>query len=892
MILDTALSKKNKATVKYIYVDQYSGIRNHQLSEEIYAFTGLEKLYLSGDFTILSSKIANLQHLQELTIRSNILKELPEEIGLLKNLVHLSIHGKELTELPKSISKLKNLNKLHLSDCSKIKILPESLSQLPRLENISIYGGNTTDLSVFNNGFDALKELVIAKIPLDNQMVSPIFKLKNLVHLSITKSQLTVLAPELLHLKHLVRLVLKENKLKEIPDFIQQLSALKILDFEANQVIDFPDFLSKMLPFQRIGWKDNLFGKYDKALLQFPIEVTNPYDKVGAASKYRSFITQVKAQNFSPKALELFFKIQSNHPLEKGRFKRADFIEMLSFKNQNFRKTVIFQLLDYEKEDFDLETLNSDAALFVLGKTILTKREIRRILEGKGINYQTKVNSSTTHLLVGSIGLKDYKLLANPIYTLISQQTFQHYANTLTKPYLLEEENKDNLVQISSLLLSTNSENQNLGLELLKGGGTPKELLTELFVIFKLSEDKTVAAKAKELLTANAPTEILEKLKLRINLRIIKEAHQTKNKLEQLTEGTPLEVWRIAQYAYQYKPEIWAPVIPLGLKGAPKKIATSFLLNAVQQQLIRETYTIEPNLLPYIHLLYESCSFLKEIKFDRVAKGIDGIAALSQLKHLTFYFVKNAHFPKDLHLVPNLESIHFTGTTTKDWSFVLNQLAHISSLKRLSLWSSMEVGLHPAISKIQSLEHFACYNVPLQKESIEILAKLPHLKNLDLSSTSANLDESYLSLKNVQRLSFHNAIHYTVTPKLAALKKLKSLTLKGAPILPDNMPAIPHLEELYIKIDYSAPSVRYEQIKNLRNLKRLTILGNAENLETMLPHFSKLEHLELYYNQIELNDLIEALKQLPALKTFHRYLPNDELALLEKALPYLEVNVS
>jgi Leucine-rich repeat (LRR) protein len=892
MLLKTALAKKNKASIKYISVDQYSDIRNHQLSEEVYGFTALEKLHLSGDFTFLSSKIANLQNLQHLSIRSNILKELPEEIGLLKNLTYLSIRGEELSTLPQSLSKLKNLRSLDLSDLPKITAIPNSLSQLPNLEQISIYWGNTTDLNAFNNGFDPLKKLIILKSSLDKQATLPIFKLKNLTYLNISKSQLAILPPEILHLKKLKTLILKENQLKEIPAFIAKLSNLTILDFEENQVTEFPAFLSKMHSFQRIGWINNAFGKYDKALLQFPIEVTNPYDKVGDVSKYRSFITQVKSQNFSPSALALFFKIQSNRPLEKGLFKRADFIEILSFEGQNFRTTVIHQLLDYEKESFETNALGTHSSLFVLGKTTLTKSEIRSILKEKGTSYQTKVNQDTTHLLVGTAGFKNYELLANPAYTLISQQAFQHYANAITKPYLLEEENKDNLTQISSLLLSTNIENQNLGLELLKGGGTPKELLTELFIIFKLSEDKKIASIAKQLLTANAPTEILEKLKLRINLRIIKDAYSTKNKLEELTEGTQLDVWKIAQYLYQYQPYIWAPKMHLGLKNAPKRIAMSFLLNVVQQQLQLKVYTVEPTLLPYINLLYESCSFLKEIKFHRIVKNIDGISALNKLERLVFYFVEDASFPKDLHLISTLKSIEFTQTTTKDWSPLLEQLAQISSLKRFTLWSSMKTGLHPNISKLQSLEDFSCYNTPLEKESIEVLAKLPLLTGLDLSSTSANLDERYLLLKNIQRLSFHNAMPYTITPQISTLKKLKSLILKGIPILPDNMPAMPSLEELYIKTGYSAPPVRYEQIQNLTNLKRLTILGNVEDLQTMLPNFSKLEHLELYYNKIEFNDLLEALKQLPQLKIFHRYLSTEELATLQKALPNLEIKTS
>jgi len=895
MYLSTALSKSNKATVKDISIHSYrdGGIKNHQLSEAVYNFTALEKLYISGDFTPLSPKIAHLQSLQHLTIESNILKELPEEIGLLKNLVSLSIRGKERTQLPKSLCNLTKLKSLDIWRSPKITTLPHSLSQLPNLEHISIYWGNTTDLTAFNTGFKALKTFYISESPLDKQSVLPIFQLKQLEKLSITESRLSTIPIEILNLKKLNSLILTKNKLEIIPTFIEQLSTLEILNFEENQILEFPAFLSNKSSIQRIGWKKNLFGKYDKALLSFPIQVTNPYVKVGESSKYRSFIEQVKAQNFSSNALDLFFNIQSNHSLKKDLFKRADFIEILSFEDKTFRTTVINQLLHYEKAVFEDHPLNSDTALFVFGKPTLSKSEIRSILKEKGISYQTKIDSSTTHLLVGNSGIKDYSLLANSKYTLISQQAFQQYANAVTKPYLLEEENKDNLTHISSLLLSTNPENQSLGLELLKGGGTPKELLTELFTIFKFSEDKKVTAKAKKLLNANASTKVLEKLKLRINLRIVKDSYNTGNKLEELTEGSQLEVWKIAQYAYQYRPKIWAPQIPLGLKNAPKDIAISFLISAVQQQINAGVYTIEPNLLPYIDLLYQNCNFLKFIKFNRLAKNIDGISALTSLERITFYFIENAHFPNDLHLLPKLKSVDFTRTTTEDWSSVLKQLAQISTLKNFSLWSSMEAGLHPDLVKLQSLEYFSCYNVSLQKESTEILAQLPHLTRLDVSSSSPNLDERYLLLKNLQELRFHNATAYKVTPRIAELKKLSSLLLEGAVGLPSNTPLMPQLEELYIKTDYKAPyPIRTEQVKCFINLKRLTIRGNAEDLKTMLLHFPKLEYLELFHNKIELDDLMNVLKQLPQLKTFKRYLPAPELASLQNALPHLEIKIA
>lgn len=893
MYLRTALSK-NKATVKDISINNYrdGGIKNHQLSEEIYTFTALEKLYISGDFVSLSPKISNLQQLEHLSIESNLLTELPEEIGTLKNLRYLSIKGNVLSKLPESLSNLVHLKSLSIWRSPNITKLPASISQLPLLTSISIYWGNMTDLTALRHGFKALKEFYITENPLDDQTASPIWELEHLTKLTVTNSFLSNIPQKVLRLKQLQNLVLSNNRLKTIPDFLAQLPKLKVLNFENNQVEKFPVFLAQMPSIQHIGWKDNSFGKYDQALLLFPTNVTNPHTKTNASKQYEHFISRVRKQKFTPKAQKLFFDIQSQHPLKTGAFERSDFLEILSFEDKTFRSTVINQLLDYEKKRFDKNGLSSGDTLVALGKATLPKNEIRSILKENGVNYQTKIDAQTTHILVGNSGITDYSLLSDKEHTLVSQQAFQQYVNTIKKPYLLEQENKNSFDHLSGLLLSQNLENQSLGIELLQGGGTPKELLTELFIVFKFSEDKKIAAKAKKLLSANASKEILEKLKLRINLKIVKDYYKTENKLERLTEGTSLEVWKIAQYAYRYRPKVWAPKVPLGLKNAPKDIAINFLVEVVRA-MSSNSYTIEPNLLPHIQLLYQNCTFLKDIKFHRIAQNIDGISSLTQLEKITYYFVKDAHIPNDLYLLPNLKSIRLTQTYSKNWASLLTQLSQITTFKKLSIWHSMETGLHPDISKIQQLEHFVCNRTLLSTQSIAVLAQLPHLKYLNLDTTSEHLDDRYLALENLEALSFHNETIYQVTPRIAEFKYLKSLRLTGALVLPDTIPPMPQLESLFIKTSYHAPSpIQYTQLQNLTHLKKMTINGNVTNLKSMLPHFKHLEYLELSFNNIELQDLITALQQLPKLKKLKRYLSTQELLTLQKAHPHLEILIS
>jgi Leucine-rich repeat (LRR) protein len=65
---------------------------------------------------VLSSTISNARHLTSLVLRSNVLIELPEEIGQLENLKLLDCANNALNALPKSMMNLKNLMTINLSN--------------------------------------------------------------------------------------------------------------------------------------------------------------------------------------------------------------------------------------------------------------------------------------------------------------------------------------------------------------------------------------------------------------------------------------------------------------------------------------------------------------------------------------------------------------------------------------------------------------------------------------------------------------------------------------------------------------------------------------------------------------------------------------------------------
>ena len=86
---------------------------------------------------ILSYQIRLLTNLKYLSLSSNYIKEIPEDIGQLNNLQILNLDSNHLTKLPKGLCKLINLNELRLQH-NYITELPNEFGQLVNLNILDL----------------------------------------------------------------------------------------------------------------------------------------------------------------------------------------------------------------------------------------------------------------------------------------------------------------------------------------------------------------------------------------------------------------------------------------------------------------------------------------------------------------------------------------------------------------------------------------------------------------------------------------------------------------------------------------------------------------------------------------------------------------------------------
>jgi Leucine-rich repeat (LRR) protein len=893
MYLSTALDKK-KSLVKDIavYSDRDAAMINYELPAELYEFHNLEQLYLSCHFKNLSDKIAQLDKLTRLSLSSNRLTKLPKEIGQLSNLEHLSIQA-PIDQIPIEIGQLKKLKSLYISHTS-IKTLPPFLAQLSFLERLVISKNSSLkDISAIG----ACRQPTLTNLSINNELypkqLLPIFKVTSLTSLWINNNNLDELPTEINQLTSLQTLNLGNNQLKNLPEALLPLKQLTDIRFHLNQIEQFPTVLLQMPQLQKIIWTDNPLGTSCQEILQLPLSVINPYSNVVPRRKFEKFITTIKAQNFSSIQLDLFFNIQNTRPLPLATYQRHDFIRLTNFPDKTFVLSVVEKMLLYKQNYLEEQPLSKESSLCILGKVSLSKNNIKATLKKQGITYQTSINGKTTHVLVGT-SIKDYSILNTyPKTTLISEQIFQQYMNDWTDPYLLQKESVHSLQNIAALLLSQDTNNQALGIELLKGGGVPATLLTELFIVYKFCTDKKVAQKARNLVKRNASASLLDKLKLRIPLGSIKDSYLTNGKIQQLTEGTELIPWKIAQYAYRFNQSVWKNAAPLGLQDAPTAEAKSFLHQVVLDEAKRfdnmGRFTLRANWIPFSDLLFDPQHPIKELWVEKVSLS-NLVTQLKELRSIVLYGqTNNDQLPASLKKASMLETIYFFACEYQDWSSIMELVRPVSTLKTLRFSSSSLSNLPQNITTLTNITHIEL-STCCDAENLKKLAQIPQLRSLYCSNPSCDLDDAFLVLHNIQELNFErdNKSAYQVTPNIAQLKNLKALKLKGPAQIPDEINDLISLESLHIHFTYHRPQpLQAHQIDRLQNLHTLRINGELEGYEQVLPLFKKLEFLELYYGKYSNEVLLDLLGKIPSLKTFRRFLNPQDLALFQRKYPHI-----
>jgi Leucine-rich repeat (LRR) protein len=459
------------------------------------------------DYETVKAKILNYSNADALEITSRLeLQSLPSEIGQMKNLNRLVIYNcPEIEEIPEELSNVSELRSFFFVYC-RSKRLPQNLGLLKNLRKLSLKGNN------FNNKTDWAE---MAQLQL----------LESLELSYSLKNYKAELPGEIFNLTELKFLYLDNNLLKKLPSDIAKLKSLLMLDLGHNYFTEFPEILLLLPHLETLSINAAAINCMPEELFDMPalkelIITGRDPKRLPYVTAFEKFFRISKQRNFEHK-YNAFVIDLIKYP---NQICELDEKELVSLLDCGLDITVQNALTELKKRFapfFELNPLKSGGRIVMKGKTKDAKNRIKELLKSNDIETSVKITASTTHLVLGPDAAINQKDLAEfPKLCIITEEMLLNALQQKEIPFLLSErESKnDNLLQIRNLLESGHDANLFLAFELLRSGGIPTTLLTDLLIVYKETENPKVRKEVIVLIHKTGYYDFAEQVKKRLSL--------------------------------------------------------------------------------------------------------------------------------------------------------------------------------------------------------------------------------------------------------------------------------------------------------------------------------------------------------------------------------------
>ncbi|CAF3925674.1 unnamed protein product [Rotaria sordida] len=163
-----------------------------------------------------------------------IIESLSEDIGKLINLSTLTLTSNKLRCLPDQMKNLENLRHLDLSNNQLNQLNKDLFLKLNHLETLNLSNNLLEDLPPFS--------------PENNKKIAII---------NLSNNQLQTLPDFPQQLENLSQIDLSSNQFEHFPDTLLQLNSLKIIIMDSNQLTNIPSQLSQLHRLKEIRFKSN-----------------------------------------------------------------------------------------------------------------------------------------------------------------------------------------------------------------------------------------------------------------------------------------------------------------------------------------------------------------------------------------------------------------------------------------------------------------------------------------------------------------------------------------------------------------------------------------------------------------------------------------------------------
>jgi Leucine-rich repeat (LRR) protein len=402
--------------------------------------------------------------------------------------------------------------------------------------------------------------------------------------------------------------------------------------------------------------------------------------------------------------------------------------------------------------------LIKNRVLTIIGTIHSNKNDLKKSLKSAEISYTTTIDETLTHVLVGHrLKMEEFEQLSTVAEDIVrlTEPMFIQFQSGLSETFLTGDAvEAAQIQQVAELLLHEDEANIEIGLNLLKSGGVPPELISELFIIYRFSSNTKHSKFAQKLLKIHGSVALQELMpKLKKNWWSL----QYEDWLKQ-TELVPCKIY---QYAYLQEPGNHN-LLQKAIDSTPATAMTAFLYQAMAKWTLYgepESISIPAELDFETHkdLIYRQQS-LKSIYVDvrahhRIKTLPKGISQLVNLEKLT---IKTAlhEFPKEVQQLPALKYLDLNMLSIRELKDIFDSgfqnlqtlfmrqmrihelpfgIGNLAQLKYLDLQGGDIKALPPDFRQLKNLEELNL-NMNRFQTVPDVLFLMPQLKKLHISA--------------------------------------------------------------------------------------------------------------------------------------------------------------
>lgn len=514
----------------------------------------LERLVLlEMNWTALPSPLFQLPRLISLNASQNQLKDLDKSIGQAAQLEELILDGNALRALPSSIQRLSRLRKLSLRQ-NQLKRLPASMAKCQALQIVQLDDNQLRALPAKALLQWGQLEVLSASNNRIRQLPSEIAACSMLRKLHLAKNRLRQLPLSLAQLAWLASLDLSDNKLQQCPKVIpqckrlRQLSlagnrmkklgtwpatlALEELDLSRNQLADIHT-LNQLQQLQQLQLQSNKLANFDPGFWDFPklryLNAQRNAAKLDAASllgcprlvrldgllspsKKKAllhFLRLAREENWRREERVRFFPLFRRDKVAWQELRVETAWRGAKVKDPYFAAVFRKFLLEHSARKTPLK---SGKKVGLIGELREDQRLLRERMSRLGLTLAQEGEAAVTHRVLGT-----QKLPAAPPsldQPWLSEAQLVRQLDRLEGKKWTRAIKDQELEHLRTLLMHKQAVNCHLALQMLRGSGVPKVLLTDLLALLLSNRFPDLQENLRRLLLPYLPdglTMILEK---------------------------------------------------------------------------------------------------------------------------------------------------------------------------------------------------------------------------------------------------------------------------------------------------------------------------------------------------------------------------------------------